>query len=448
VEAGGRVEACRVVALSDTVVENLSAHLSRPFISMQAPSAPVEPIGAAVDIGTTTVKAALVGLESGETHIQASMMNPQGVYGSDVLVRLEAAGSSGGGRRLRDLIVGGIRGLLNRMCRTQGVVLENITGCVLVGNTPMTVIFQGIDPTGLALAPHRSPIEGSGRVEVDAKALGLDAAAPFFPPVLGGFVGSDITAGLLVAGFGRNGGVRIFIDVGTNGEIVLKTEDRILTASAAAGPALEGGHLSMGMPAVPGAVHAVREAPSGDLDLDVIGNEEPRGFCGSGIMELLSIMARTGVMDLSGQLNSDQPGVEIRSGQAVFTPVDRFPGLVVTQGDVRAVQLASGALRTGMDILLNEVGLRAGELDEIVLTGAFGANLEKRAAETLGLVPSGGVPVRILEDCALKGAIECLLDPQAAGLAETLAGKVEHVVLAERGFEERFLKSLDFPDYE
>jgi uncharacterized 2Fe-2S/4Fe-4S cluster protein (DUF4445 family) len=443
--AGKTVLACRTRLEGDLVVENLSAYLARPHRLARRAEYAGGGVVAAVDVGTTVLKAELLDPGSGEPYVRASLTNPQGAYGSDVLKRLDAARDVPKRADLRELLLQGIGRLLTFASQEAGVPLGAAERCVLVGNAAVTALFFGDEAHDLSVSPHRSPYEGSGLLPVDPRDLGLSGGEAFFLPVLGGFVGSDVTAGLVASGVLEAEGPRLFIDVGTNGEIALAHGGDVWVSSVAAGPALEGGHLTSGMPAVPGAVEGVDRDASGTVRFRVLGGEPPRGFCGSGVIDLVALMLDEGIMDPTGELDPDHESVTEDRGVRFFLPDPEAPSLRMTQEDVRSVQLAAGAVRAGRAILLKDCGLGERDLSGVVLTGAFSARLNVRSARTLGLVPPAPCPVQIQADGALTGAALCAADPLVREQALGLAGRVVHVNLVENGFEGAFLKSLDFP---
>jgi uncharacterized 2Fe-2S/4Fe-4S cluster protein (DUF4445 family) len=427
-------------------LENLSDPLARPVLVWREGEYDGGAAVAAVDVGTTVIKAQILLRETGEPLVKVALANPQASYGADVLARLRAAREIGQGPALRRWGLDGVRRLLLSASHSSGVPLAAVERCALSGNAAMTLLLLGDDPSSLAVAPHVSPHEGAGFLPLSPKDIGLSAAAEaFFLPVLGGFVGGDVTAGILATDMDLPGGTRLFVDVGTNGEIVLARNGGLFAVSAAAGPALEGGHLSRGMHAMPGAVASAVVDAAGEWRLGVIGDVEPRGFCGSGIIELLAAMLRAGVMDASGELLKGRPGVRLEGRQVVFAPLPEYPRLVVTQEDVRAVQLAVGALSAARKVLLREQGVDEEELQEVLLAGSFGAHLDLGATEVLGLLPTGGPSGRVREDAALEGTAACAVSAETCDRAVAVANRVRHVNLAERGFEKTFLDCLAFP---
>ncbi len=441
---GGDRLACMTFPASDVVVENLSHGLLNPAVAASEGDYPGGGAVAAVDLGTTLIKAELAPAGSNEPYIRAVMVNPQGSFGSDVLSRLNAARIAGGGRALRDLAVSGVGRILDFAMRKSGTPPGSVGRCAIAGNTAMTALMLGEDTSALAVSPHRTGLEGKGVLEMPAGEIGLPRAKAFFLPVLGGFVGGDTAAGILHLGLERDWGTRLFLDLGTNGEIVLSAAGAIRAASAAAGPAFEGGRVTSGMPALPGSVFKAR-VEAGRIELEVMGGGDPRGFCGSGLLELTAAMLELGVISPKGLMNPGFPGVTEEGGSAAFVPDPARPGLRLTQPDVREVQLAVGAVRAGAAVLLGGFGKEPRRPDEVVLTGSFGQSLDLEAASRIGLIPAGSLRASIAPDCALRGAMACAADSAAAERVAAIAGRVECVSLATSDFQEAFLRCLDFP---
>jgi uncharacterized 2Fe-2S/4Fe-4S cluster protein (DUF4445 family) len=332
----------------------------------------------------------------------------------------------------------------------------------VAGNATMTHLVLGIDPEPLGMAPFI--LAARLLPEVLAADLGLGGAvhprarAVVFP-AFGAYVGGDITAGLLAAGMDRDARVRLFIDIGTNCEIVLGNREWLLATAAPAGPAFEGAAIRCGMRAADGAIEVVAMTPGG-LDLKVIGDAEPQGLCGSGLVDAVTGLVRTGLLDCSGRFVSEEearlaaPGLAdrlTRTGQErVFVLHWRGSAedsIYLSQRDVRELQFAKAAIATGWQILLEEAGLSAADVKQVLLAGSFGSYLSPASAIRIGLVP--GIPAaRVVPagNVAGEGAKMALLSlrERAGGLA--LLEEVRYVELSDRaGFNDRFVEQLSFP---
>jgi uncharacterized 2Fe-2S/4Fe-4S cluster protein (DUF4445 family) len=408
-------------------------------------------IGVAVDVGTTTLALALVDLATGETLASASDFNGQRIQGADVMSRIAHA-ASGGAPELRAIVLRQIETLTLRMLEEAGRSPVDLARLVLVGNPTMLSLAFGHDVTPLGEAPY----EGA---HLDATALiaaeaGLDAFGPallYAPPAIGPFVGADITAGLVTTGLDRPERPAALIDLGTNGEIVLATPAGLLATSTAAGPAFEGAAIGCGMRATAGAIERVDVDAHGSLALGVIGEGPARGLCGSGLIDLVAQLLETGVLEPDGRFAEDAPhplGSRLgeRDGVRTFT-LDERGEVVFTQKDVRQVQLAVAAVRTGIELLLAEAGLAPEGVAEALVAGAFGYRVRASSLARVGVVPAEWAGrVRFVGNSALAGARAMLLGDEVRERAEQVAARARAIDLAAHpAFEKRFITALAFP---
>lgn len=474
IRAGKRL-ACRARALGDVTVrvseaaarDEIVAHadvdrradaqgrgLAGPAEEEAGASGGPEPatlVGAAIDVGTTTIVAALVDLRNGDVLATAGGPNAQRVYGADVMSRVTAALASGVGP-LRDLVASQADALLAELLGMTGVEASRVTEIVAVGNTAMTSLLLGEDVSALAAAPYEGAfVREARRPAGEAGLASVPRALLYVPAGVSAFIGSDVVAGLVAVGVPERSAPTLFVDLGTNGEIVLAHAGELLAASVAAGPALEGATIEYGMRATEGAIERVTLA--GDrLDLGVIGGGAPVGICGSGMLDLVAALLDAGLLDASGRLQAAGPGalsqrVVERDGVRVFV-VDADAGIVLTQHDVRQVQLALAAVRTGLGLLLAEAGLAAADVAEVVIAGGFGYHVRADAVERLGLVPADWRDrVKFAGNTALEGARLLLTHRAARRAAAEVASRVRTLDLAAHpAFQERFLAALSFPE--
>ncbi|MHB1323782.1 MAG: ASKHA domain-containing protein [Coriobacteriia bacterium] len=407
-------------------------------------------VGAAVDLGTTTVAVMLVDLGSGEVLAVAADTNAQRAFGADVLSRVAHADASGG-PALRKAAVDQIELLLGVALSRADVPADRLAEMVVVGNTAMTGLLLGADVSMLGAAPYKGAPVAEARVP--AYSLGLPAFASLdvlVPPGVSAFVGSDITAGMLATGLAERETPTLLMDLGTNGELVLGHQGELLAASTAAGPALEGASISCGMRAEPGAIERVSLADGG-LELGVIGEREPLGICGSGLLDLIAVLLDVGVLDVGGRFAKGAPGplgerMTERDGVRAFV-VDAHANIMLTQKDVRAVQLAIGAVRTGIELLLVEAGLAASGIESVLVAGGFGHHVRAESLVRLGLVPVAWHDrVVFAGNTALLGARMYLANSAVRRQAGELAQRVRTIDLAVHPlFSQRFLASLTFP---
>jgi uncharacterized 2Fe-2S/4Fe-4S cluster protein (DUF4445 family) len=357
-----------------------------------------------------------------------------------------------GPARMQQLTALAIETMLVAAVERAGATAGDLREIVVVGNTAMTGLLSGADLAPLGAAPYTGA--PTGAVEVAAGRIGMERFGETrvrIPAGIAAFLGSDVTAGLLATELAVCPGAALFVDLGTNGELVLAHCDGMLGASAAAGPALEGATIAHGMLAEAGAIERVSVA-DGELALGVIDGGPPRGICGSGLLDLVAALLSLGVLDRDGRMHEVSAGplagrVVRREGVQTFV-VDEASGVALTQKDVREVQLACGAVRTGIDLLLAEAGLRAEDVGQVVVAGGFGLHVDAHAVERVGLVPAGwGSGITFGGNTALAGARMLLLgsDPwdRVAGIA---AGVRALDLAAHPEFASRFMASLSFPE--
>lgn len=415
--------------------------------------------GVAFDIGTTTIMGSLHDLNSGKTLAVEAVTNPQNVYGADVISRIAyAAEGTGGLAKLQAKVVEALNRIIDSLAREAGVDPQEIFEATAVGNTAMSHLFLGIDPTYLAPAPfipaYRRP------VDLVAAEIGL-AINPggriVVLPNISGYVGSDTVGVILATGLEQRRDCCAVIDIGTNGEIALIAGGRILTCSTAAGPAFEGAHIKQGMRAADGAIEAVR-VTDGDVSLEVIGGTAPRGICGSGLIDAAAALLKAAVIEPSGRLvDPETKGKQLpptlrsrlRRGKGGFDFVLAKEGdreVSLTQADLRELQLAKGAIYAGLQVLLQEAGLTDADLDEVLLAGAFGSYIRRESAQEIGLLPS--LPpdkITPVGNAAGRGAQAALITKTERARAFALPDLVEHVELSTRtDFQEAFIEALSF----
>ncbi len=426
----------------------------------------------AFDLGTTTVVATLLDLGTGTPVAVASMLNAQQPYGGDVITRISATmldPTSLG--RLQALAAETLDGLVGEVCAEAGVDRGSVYEVALAGNATMTALLLGVDPEPLGVAPFVQTTDAF--TGIDAADLGITvhpAAPATLFPALGAYVGGDIVAGMLASGIDRDKRLRLFIDVGTNCEIVLTDGSQIVATAAPAGPAFEGGAIRCGMRAAPGAIEVVRigtddvEVQVIAADDDTVGAESaPRGLCGSGLVDAVAELVRVGLLDSSGRFVPDPTAAEQHPGLAdrltrvgeerVFVlawlgpPGEVAHSVYVSQRDIRELQFAKAAIATGWSLLCEELGVTPEDLQQVLLAGSFGSYLAPGNAVRIGLVPR--LPVlRIVSagNVAGEGAKMTLLSlPERAGAA-TLLREVRYLELSDRtDFNDRFVDQLAFP---
>ncbi|HXG04282.1 MAG TPA: ASKHA domain-containing protein [Candidatus Binatia bacterium] len=434
----------------------------REVLAVERGDTAVMKFGLAVDIGTTTVVTTLLELESGETLAAVSSLNPQSAYGGDLMSRIAFAQfNPANRRRLTTRILGLLNQHVNEVCRESGVPARWIYKVVIVGNTVMHHLVLGIDPSWVGLAPY-APVMRHPLV-LPARELNLKVAPEArvcFLPLVAGFVGADAVAVALATRLDVPGDPRVAVDIGTNGEVLLAAGGRLLACSAPAGPALEGAQIRCGMRGAVGAVDRVQVDE--DVRLHTIGEAPALGICGSGLIDLVAGLLDAGVIDATGLIQVERrdrlpPGLRERvtmRGEERVVVVAR-PGeagagreIVLTQEDVRQVQLAKGAIASGIAMLLHVAGLHPEDLQEVLLAGGFGNYVSIPSARRIGLVPAVALErVRYVGNAAALGAQLALLSEAERERASRLARSVEHVSLAAHpDFEAIFVDAMNFPD--
>ncbi|HEY2692768.1 MAG TPA: ASKHA domain-containing protein [Streptosporangiaceae bacterium] len=420
--------------------------------------------GIAFDLGTTTVVATLLDLGTGTPLAVASMLNKQQPFGADVITRISAIMMEPAAKgTLARLAHETLAELTADVCTQAGVDPAEVCEVALAGNATMTHIALGIDPEPLGVAPF---IMAARQLpEVLAADLGLPVhprARAFLFPAFGAYVGGDITSGLIASGMDRDSRIRLFVDIGTNCEIVLGSRDWLLATAAPAGPAFEGAAIRCGMRAADGAIEVVSMTPDG-LDLRVIGDADPAGLCGSGLVDAVASLVSVGLLDGSGRFAGEDQAAALAPGLAgrltalgqerVFVlhwlgePGDVARSIYLSQRDVRELQFAKAAIATGWRILLEEAALAPGDIQQVLLAGSFGSYLSPGNAIRLGLVPK--LPTaRVVSagNVAGEGAKMALLSVRERAGALALQEEVRYVELSDRGdFNDAFVDQLQFP---
>ena len=434
------------------------------LVDVQAGDTSERRYGIAFDLGTTTVVATLLDLSTGTPMAVSSMLSKQQPLGADVISRISATMLDPENLgRLTELARSSLSELTTQVCDQAGVNPFDVYEIALAGNATMTHLALGIDPEPLGVAPFIL----ATRLWPEVLASGLDlpvhpgARAVVFP-AFGAYVGGDITAGLLAAGMNRDARVRLFIDVGTNCEIVLGGRDWLLATAAPAGPAFEGAAIRCGMRAADGAIEAVTLTDDG-VEVKVIGDGEPLGLCGSGLVDAVASLISIGLLDRSGRFVTPERAVRVAPRLAsrltmlrderVFVlhwlggPDDVARSIFLTQRDVRELQFAKAAIASGWQVLLEEAGLAASDVQQVLLAGSFGSYLSPGNAIRLGLVPK--LPVlRVVSagNVAGEGAKMALLSVRERAAALALLEEVRYVELSDHAdFNDRFVAQLEFP---
>ncbi len=412
--------------------------------------------GLAIDIGTTTVAASLVDLTNGDTAASASAWNRQAAYGADVVSRIQfASASHESTEKLTGAVGESLCEIVGEVCRAATVDPDRVIAATVAGNPTMAHLFLGLPPRGLARAPYVGVT--SEEVVLSARHAGLPILPSAPVTVLPGIasnVGGDVVADLLVAPPATANRCFLLIDLGTNAEIVAGTPEGLYACSTAAGPAFEGATITHGMRAGPGAIDRVAWTPETGLTVHVIGETDPRGFCGSGLFDVLAVLLNAGIVDSSGRLlppdelppelpASLRSAVADNEGRPSFV----VAGVELTTADVRELQLAKGAVQAGITALIGEAGCGEGDVDEVYLAGAFGNFIQPGSARRVGLVPPSVKRLVPLGNAAVRGARLALLCGEAQARACSLASEVRYVELATNArWRDSFAEAMFFPE--
>ena len=407
-------------------------------------------LGVAVDIGTTTVVAHLINLENGVRIATASGANVQKTYGADVVSRIKYS-IENGHEALTHAIRTQLKNLIKQACTAAGAFEHNIEYISIAANTTMAHLAAGYPPDGMGVVPF-TPVSLFGEELPAWDNLPIaKGAAVYYAPALTAYVGGDITAGVLAAGLEDMKKSVIYLDIGTNGEIVLKHGSTYYCCATAAGPAFEGAEISNGMAAVRGAVDHVKW--EGKLKLSVIGESAPVGLCGSGLLDALAVLLETGAVDETGRLlDSSEIEHEIASyvgkcnGKPAFYLTEDLADIYVTAEDIRKLQLAKSAIAAGIQTLLSHAGITDTQIDKLVLAGGFGSFMDKQSAARIGLFPESMLPVvQVMGNTAGEGAALALYSKTDREKLKHIRNCCEYVELSTHPvFNEQFIELMTF----
>ncbi|MFW6163905.1 MAG: ASKHA domain-containing protein, partial [Planctomycetota bacterium] len=421
--------------------------------------------GVAFDVGTTTVVASLLDLNSGREVAIASRTNPQVSFGDDVVARITHAAEGNGLAELHDVIIDCINDLVGELCQRAGVPCESLYEVTFVGNTTMNHLLLGLDPTHIAQIPFPAVLRGAA--VADTVDLGIHVhprGRLYAMPNLAGFVGGDTVGLILATRLRQREKVALAVDIGTNGEMVLGHGERLVACSTAAGPAFEGARIRLGMRAAEGAIEQVRFAD--DVETSVIGNVPARGLCGTALIDAVAHLLRAGILDPTGRLKApaDLPDdvpeairrrlVETEDGLAFALAHEEATSLdgpvILTQRDIREVQLAKGAIRAGIDILKRELGVDDEGIDSVLLAGGFGNFIRRRNALRIGLLPPvEHERIHFVGNAAVVGAKMVLACTDYRQEAEHISRHTEYLELGSLPeFQMQFAEAMMFPESE
>ncbi len=417
-------------------------------------------LGLAVDVGTTKVAAYLLDLSNGKTIAKTGAMNPQIAFGEDVVSRIAYANAhKDGAKTLQSRLVETLNSMVRDLCaeaRQNGISAapELVVDAVVVGNTAMHHLFAGLPVAQLGAAPY-VPAVGEA-LDIQARQVGLELAPGAYvhlPPNIAGYVGADHVAMLLATGVAyKKDRTVVALDIGTNTEITLAHRGRMVSCSCASGPAFEGAHIHDGMRAAPGAIERV-QIYGDEVRIHTINHQPAVGICGSGILDAISEMIAGGIVDQRGAIHKNHPSIRIANGRSELVLAHgeqsgHGKDVVVTRKDVNEIQLAKGAIRAGVEILLEVVGLAGDEMaiDEFIVAGAFGTYIDLESAIRVGMFPD--IPIERFQqvgNAAGTGARQMLVSTEQRRFAQVMVGELEYVELsAHPDFINAFSHALFF----
>lgn len=408
--------------------------------------------GIAVDIGTTTIVVYLVALADGRLVDVGSTYNSQIRHGDDVITRIVYATEGNGLEELRDTVVQDINDLLNPMIERHDIKAEDIESAVIAGNTTMTHIFWGLDPEYIREEPYTPTLNSFPLWDAGTAKLDINPQAPVFTvPCVASYIGGDIVAGVLASKMYRKSGISLFMDIGTNGEIVLGNNEWLVTAACSAGPCFEGSGIRHGMRATEGAIESVRIDPQTfEPSFGVIGKGRPAGICGSGMIDAITEMFLAGVINQKGKFVRGLAADRIRNGfegPEFLVYSDSHGEIVLTEVDIENIMRAKAAIYAGISLLLRKVDFTLDDVESIYIAGGFGNYLNIEKAIIIGMLPD--LPKDkfvLLGNTAIAGSYICLLSDHMRKEAEDVAQKMTNIELSvSRRFMDEYISALFLP---
>ena len=454
------IEIPEVSLLSSHIITKAPAELPGTFRQKFLNAKGEDTYGIAVDLGTTTIAVYLCNTARGEAVASLAVKNPQVLYGDDVMNRIGAVGQAFENlEKMQRLVVRAIEWGIKELCRSNALEPEIVEKITVVGNPAMIHIFAGVDPSSIGVSPYQPAFYDAERFQ--ASDLGfkqMDFPVQVLSQV-SGFIGGDILAAAMASDFEHMPDGTLLIDLGTNGELILKAGGRLFATSCATGPAFEGATLSCGMQAVPGAVNRVRIEDGRDFPavtrIQSAGGPKakPSGICGTGVISAVAQFCKNNIIGPGGAFTPEPGRIALAKEASGSMRYDIVPdtltqngsAVFISQKDIRSVQLGKAALMTGIEFLLKRAGLK--EPDTLIIAGAFGTYMDKADMMTIGMIPRLNPDrVRAVGNAAGAGAVMVLCDETCLDLSSRMANELEVIELAgDPGFQNRFVENLGFP---
>ncbi|MGQ9720780.1 MAG: ASKHA domain-containing protein [Candidatus Jordarchaeum sp.] len=412
--------------------------------------------GFAVDIGTSKLVGYLVNLRNGETEEIVSVENPQISCGEDLMTRISyTLEGENNLKRLQRMVVGSINSLMKQACDNVGITTKNIYELTIVGNTAMHHFFLGIQPKYVSYSPYAPAVKSPLNVRASNLNLAVEPEVNVYVlPCVAGFVGADAVGDAIASGVCESEERSLLIDIGTNTEVFVGNSEDIIACSCASGPAFEGAHIKYGMKAVTGAIEKIK-INSGNLEVsyETIDDEPPVGICGSGILDGVAELIRTGVINIRGRFtNMDNERLIQQNGKKEFVIAwgnETVTGkeITITQADIGEIQLSKGAIHTGVAITMRRRGYTKEDLGRVYIAGAFGYHIDPMSAKIIGMLPD--IPtekIKFVGNTAITGAKMCLTSRETREKAHTLSKKIRYLELAvDPDFQKEFVNSMYIP---
>jgi len=440
-----------ITKIFDASIEKTIVKAGGILLSVEPGDTTQELYGVAVDIGTTTLVVALIDLREGHEIAVASSLNPQALHAQDVLSRIKLGSKPEGLQLLHDELISELNRLIEEVAINAHIYVNNIYEAVFSGNTTMLHLATGTNPELLGKYPYTSILTCGKQIQASDIRLSINSLGQIYlPPIMSAYVGADITSGILSTNLANMPGITLFVDIGTNGEMVLAVNGQLTATSTAAGPAFEGMNITCGMRASRGAIEFV-SLSYGNVEIRTISKAEPVGLCGSGLLDIVGELAANGGIDRNGRFQTTYGSLD-GTWKSHFDSLDGKPifrianSVYLSQKDIRQVQLAKAAVRAGIELMLRTNNLTVGQVDRVLIAGSFGFHLRSESLINLGLLPGEFKDrVEFVGNTSMSGARAFLLNQHLRSKLKKIVQQVYVFELAnDPAFEKTFIQALLF----